>query len=486
MGKIFKNIINLLKYVKKNGRISMYNNNKMGRTDAFMKIIIAGCGKIGSTIVESLCGEGHDILIIDSDDAVVQELTNVFDVMGICGNCVDSDVLEEANAGSADLYIAVADSDELNMLSCFLARKMGAKNTIARIRTPEYNDKSLSVMKNNLEISVPINPERLAARELFNILKFPSAVKLETFSHRNMEMLEVVLKENSVFDGVKLCDISAKFKANVLICCVQRGDEAFIPDGSFALKSGDKIGIIASHSELQKLFKSSGLFRKQAKNVIILGGSRVAYYLAEMLCEIGISVKIIDKDEKTCELLGDMLPKAVVIRGDGTQQELLMREGMTHTDAFISLTGLDETNILISMFAMRHNVPKVIAKINREELIPMAEELGLDCVVSPKKIVSDVVVSYARAVHNSLGSNIETLYKLMDDKVEALEFNVREESGVVGVPLRELKLRKNILIIGIIRDRRLITPTGNTEILIGDRVVVITTNHGLSDLSDII
>ena len=451
-----------------------------------MRIIIAGCGKIGSTIVESLSGEGHDILIIDNNDAIIQELTNVYDVMGVCGNCVDSDVLEEANVGSADLYIAVADSDELNMLSCFLARKMGAMNTIARIRTPEYNDKSLGVMKSNLEISVPINPERLAARELLNILKFPSAVKLETFSHRNMEMMEVVLKENSVFDGTKLSDISGKFKARVLICCVQRGEEVYIPDGGFTLRSGDKVGIVASHSELQKFFKSSGLFQKQAKSVIILGASRVAYYLAEMLLDIGVAVKIIDKDEKACELIGDALPKAVVIRGDGTQQELLMREGIAHTDAFVALTGLDETNILISMFAMRHNVPMVIAKINREELIPLAEELGLDCIVSPKHIVSDVVVSYARAVENSLGSNIETLYKLMDDNVEALEFNVREESGVVGVPLRELKLRKNILIIGIIRDRKFVTPTGNTEILMGDKVIVITTNKGLSDLSDII
>ena len=451
-----------------------------------MKIIIAGCGKIGSTIVESLSGEGHDILIIDNDDTVVQELTSVFDIMGVCGNCVDSDVLEEANVGSADLYISVADSDELNMLSCFLARKMGAMNTIARIRTPEYNDKSLGVMKSNLEISVPINPECLAARELFNILKFPSAVKLETFSHRNMEMLEVVLKENSVFDGVKLCEIYPKFRAKVLIGCVQRGEEAFIPGGDFVLQSGDKIGVIASHTELQKLFKSSGLFQKQAKNVIILGGSRVAYYLAEMLIGIGVSVKIIDKDEKVCEFIGDALPKAVVIRGDGAQQELLMREGILRADAFVALTGLDETNILISMFAMRHNVPKVIAKVNREELIPMAEELGLDCIVSPKRIVSDVVVSYARAVQNTLGSNVETLYKLMDDKVEALEFNVREDFGAVGVPLRSLKIRKDVLIIGIIRDRRLITPTGDTEIQIGDKVVVITTSHGLSDLSDII
>lgn len=451
-----------------------------------MKIVIAGCGKIGKSIVESLVSEGHDILIIDSDSEVIEEITNVCDVMGICGNCVDSDILEEAKVETADIYIAVSGSDELNMLSCFLAKRMGAKNTIARIRTPEYNDRSLDVLKTDLELSVPINPERLAARELFNILKFPSAAKIETFSHRNMEMIEVRLKEGSALDGVKLMDIRQKFKAQVLVGCVQRGDEVYIPNGSFVLRGGDRIGVTAPHTELQKFFRGAGLFLRQAKDVMILGGSRIAYYLAEMLINIGTSVKIIDSDEKVCEALSDSLPKAVIINGDGAQQELLLEEGISTTDAFVSLTGLDETNILISMFAMMNKVPKVIAKINREELAPMAQKLGLDCIVSPKKIVSDVVISYARALQNSLGSNVETLYKLMDDKVEALEFNVREEAKVINVPLKDLKLRENILIIGIIRERKIITPAGDTEIFAGDRVVVITKNQGLRDLSDIL
>ncbi|MBO5908536.1 MAG: Trk system potassium transporter TrkA [Clostridia bacterium] len=451
-----------------------------------MKIIIAGCGKIGSTLTQRLVEEGHDILIIDNKDSVIQDMTNIFDVMGICGNCVDSDILEEAKAGSADLYIAACDSDELNMLSCFLAKKMGAKHTIARIRNPEYNDNSLSVLKKNLEITMPINPERLAARELFDILKFPSAIKLEKFSQTNMEMAEVSLKEDSIFDGVKLSDIPSKFKAQVLICCVQRGDDIYIPDGSFVLQSKDKIGIIASHTELQKLFRFSGLFKKQARDVIIIGGSRTSYYLAEMLAESGISAKIIDKDENVCQLLGDILPKTVIINGDGAQQELLLREGLTRTDAFISLTGSDETNILISMFSMTNNVPKIITKVNREELIPLAEKLGLESIVSLRKIVSDIVVSYARAIQNSLGSNVETLYKLMDDKVEVLEFNVREDSPLIGIPLKNLKFKKDVLIIGIMHDRRIITPTGDTCIATGDKVVVITTNQGLRDLSSIV
>lgn len=450
-----------------------------------MKIVIAGCGKIGAKITERLVQEGHDILIIDNDDSVIQNITNVHDVMGICGNCVDSDVLEEAKTEDADLFIAVSNSDELNMLSCFLAKKMGVANTVARIRTPEYNDKSLAVMKKNLEISLPINPERLAARELFNILKFPSAIKLERFSGTNMEMIEFSLKEDSVFDGIKLSEIHQKFKANVLVSCIQRGDDVYIPDGNFALKSGDKLGIIASHTELQKLFRFSGVLKKQARDVIILGGGHIAYYLAEMLTESGISVKIIDKDEKVCQHLGDLLPKAVIIHGDGANQELLMSEGLSRTDAFVSLTGADETNILISMFAMTNNVPKIITKINRDELIPLAEKLGLESIISPKKIVSDLVQSYARALENSLGSNVETLYKLMDDKVEALEFNVRDESPVINIPLKELTLSKDVLIIGIIRDRKIITPSGDTVILPGDRVVIITTDQGLDDISDI-
>ena len=451
-----------------------------------MKIIIAGCGKIGTTVVGSLVAEGHDIVAIDNDPAVIEEITNIYDVMGLCGNGVDSDILEEADVSTADLFISFAGSDELNMLSCFLARKMGAKNTIARIRTPEYNDKSLGIMKQHLELSMAINPERLAAHELFNLLKFPTAVKIETFSRRYLEMIEIKLRDDSFLDGVKLVDIRSKFNAKVLVCCIQRGDEVYIPDGNFVLKSGDKIGIVASHSEFQKLFKGAGHVKKQAKDVLILGGGRVSYYLAEMLTNIGTSVKIIDRDEKTCELLSEILPKTTIIHGDGAQQEILIEEGLLNTDAFIALTGVDEENILVSIFAEAQNVPKVITKINRDELAGMAEKLGLDSIVSPKKIVSDIILSYARALQNSVGSNVETLYKLMDGKAEALEFNVRDDSRITGIPLKSLKIKKNILIGGIIRDRKTIIPGGDDAILAGDKVVVIAANHRLQDLTDIL
>ena len=451
-----------------------------------MKIIISGCGKIGATILESLVAEGHDIVAIDNNQSVIQEITNVYDVMGVCGNCFDCDVLEEAGISEAELFIAVAGSDESNMMSCFLARKLGAKHTIARIRNPEYNDKSLSILRHHFELSMSINPERLAAHEIFNILKFPSAVKIDSFSRRSFEMIEFRLKDDSVLDGLTLSGFRDKYKTQVLICCVLRDDEIFIPGGNFVLKSGDKISLAATHTDITKLFKELGLSQKQSKNVMILGGSRISYYLSEMLASAGISVKIIDRNEKNCELLSDLLPKAVIINADGSQQDLLLEEGLTTMDAFVSLTGMDEENILISIFAATQNVPKVISKVNKDELASMAEKLGLDTIVSPKKIVSDVIIRYARALRNSLGSSVETLYKVMDGHAEALEFIVKDDARIVNIPLKNLRLKKNILIGGITRDRKRIVPGGNDVILTGDHVIIIAANQRLQELADIL
>lgn len=451
-----------------------------------MKIIIAGCGKIGGTILASLVSEGHDIVAIDSDSAVLTEITNIHDVMGVCGNGADSDILTEAGVAGAEMFVAATGSDEMNMLSCFLARRLGAKNTIARIRSPEYNDRSLAFVRRELELSMAINPELLAAHELFNILKFPSAVKIEKFSGRGFEMIELRLKPDSVLDGMSLRSLREKYGTRVLICCVQRGDSVYIPGGDFVLKSGDKIDITAPPADMLKFFRSIGEFQKQARNVMLLGGSRTAYYLADMLTSGGASVKIIERDEKTCSELCEALPKAVIIHGDGAEQELLMEEGLKSLDAFIALTGMDEENILISIFAAAQKVPKVISKVNRDELAAMAERLGLDCIVSPKKIISDVIVQYARALKNSLGSNIETLYQLMDGKAEALEFNAKADPKLTGMPLKELNIKKNILIAGILRYRKTVVPTGDDMILPDDRVIVVAADRKLSDLSDIL
>lgn len=451
-----------------------------------MKIVVVGCGKIGSAIIASLVKEGHDIVAVDRNQTFVNNITNIYDVMGLCGNGADSDILKEAGVETAELFVAVTGSDELNMLSCFLARKLGAKNTIARIRDHEYNDQSLGFLKENLELSMAINPELLTAKELFNILKFPSAVKIETFSRGNLEMIEFRLKPDSVLDGMTLMEMRDKHKAKVLVCYVQRDDEIFIPDGNFALKSGDRIGLTASQNELEKFFRSLGTFKKRAKNVMIMGGSRTALYLAEMLTRIGSSVKIIEINADVCEQLSDALPEAVIIHGDGAQQELLLEEGIDSLDAFVALTGMDEENILISIFAASKNVPNVISKVNRDALDRMAQNLGLDCIVSPHKIIANVAMSFARALQNSLGSNIETLYQLADGKAEALEFNVKSDSKVINIPLKALQLKQSVLIAGILRGQKTIIPAGDDMILEGDNVIIIAAEHRLQDLDGIL
>lgn len=451
-----------------------------------MKIIIVGCGKIGATILASLTQEEHDVVAIDNNPETISKITNIYDVMGVCGNGADCDVLEEAGAMSADLLVATSGSDELNMLSCFLAKRMGTEHTIARIRNPEYNDKSLGFMKNQLDLAMAINPELLAAHELYNILKLPSAATIETFSIRNFEMIELRLKSDSVLDGMRIMDMRNKYNAKFLICAVQRGEEAYIPDGNFVLKSGDKIGLTAAPAEITKLLREIGILQKQARNIMILGGSRTAYYLAKRLTSAGNSVSIIERDRQICEELCEALPKAVIINGDGAQQELLLEEGLHSWDAFVALTGTDEQNLLISSFVQSQNVPKVIAKVNREELIPLAEHWGIDCIVSPKKIISNVLVQYARALENSAGSSVETLYKLMDDKVEALEFSVKHDFKAIRIPFKELETKPNTLIAGIMRDRKPIIPSGDDMLLPGDKVVVLAANQRINSLSDIL
>lgn len=451
-----------------------------------MKIVIVGCGKIGSEIVKSLTEEEHIVTAIDNDQSVIDELSNIYDVMGVCGNCTDCDVLTEAGVKDAEMFIAATSTDELNMLSCYLAKKMGAKHTIARIRNPEYTLKSLGFLRQQLGLSLVINPEMLAALEMFNVLKLPSAVKIETFSVRNFEIIELILKEGSQLTGVKLYELRNKFKAKFLICVVRRGDKVYIPDGNFVLNAGDKIGLTAELSEIQKLMRSLGIDKKQAKSIMILGGGRISFYLSKMLIAAGNSVKIIERDNDKCTELSDALDKAMIIHGDGAQQELLLEEGIESTDAFVSLTGMDEENILISIFASAQGVPTVITKVNRNELADMASKLGLDCVISPKEIVSDVLVQYARALENSRGSNVETLYNIMDGMAEVLEFNVKSDFEYTGIKLKDLKLKPNILVAGIIRDRKPIIPTGDDTIKANDKVIILAADQRLNDLSDII
>ncbi len=451
-----------------------------------MKIIVNGCGKIGKTIISSLVAEGHDVVAVDNNSNVLSGIVDIYDVIGVCGNGADNDVLSQAEVKKAELFVSVTGSDELNMLACFMAKRMGAKHTIARIRNPEYNDDGLSFMREQLDISLIINPELMAAHELYNILKLPSAAKVERFSVRNFEMIELKLKSDSALDNVKISDLRSKFKSEFLVCAVQRGEEAYIPDGNFVLKSGDKIAVTAKPAQIIKLLREIGIQKNPAKKVMILGAGRTAYYLAKKLSQINNSVTVIEKQKRICEEFCEALPKVLVINGDGSDREILNEEGLATMDAFVSLTGMDEQNILISSYAAAKDVPKVIAKINREELVPLAENLGLDTFISPKKLISDVLVKYARALENSQDNSMETLYTVMDDKVEVLEFLVKEKRGLTGIAFKELKLKPNILIAGIVRDKKIIIPSGEDMMLAGDKVIVLAANQRINDLSDIV
>lgn len=451
-----------------------------------MKIIVVGCGKIGRAVIESLVREGHDVVAVDNHEETIEEITNLYDVMAVCGSGTDCDTLQDADIQKTDIFLACTGSDELNMLSCFIARNLGAKNTIARIRDRAYNEKNLGFLQQQLELSMSINPERLAAYDIYNVLKLPTAAHIETFSTKKFEIIELVLKEDSPLAGTRVMDLRKKYPANFLICAVLRQDEIYIPGGAFILKSGDRIAVTAAPNEIIKLLRHLKLTKKQAKNVMILGASRTAYYLAKMLLATGSSVTIIDKDPEVCKTMCEALPSANVILGDGAQQELLHEEGLNTVDAFISLTGMDEENILISYYASTQEVPKVVTKVNRDEFISLANRLGLDTIISPRRAISDLMLRYARATQNTVGSNVETLYKIMEEHAEALKFHVSPDFKYTDIPLKNMHFKKNILIAGILRNRKTIVPTGDDVILPGDKVFIVSAGHRLLDLEDII
>ncbi len=451
-----------------------------------MKVIVAGCGKIGQTLVEALTAEGHDIVAIDKNEAVIDELSNRYDVMCVCGNAVEHEVLVDAGAADADLFIASAAYDESNMLACFFAKKMGAKHTVSRIRSPRYSLESMEFMGESLEFSMTVNPEQLAAREIFSILKFPSALKIDTFCGGKVEIVEIKLREGSPMHGLTLSQVRAKFPGRYLACFVQREDSVIIPAGDFVLQSGDRVGFTGEPREMQSFFKKLGHLQKQAKNVMIIGASRIAAYLSQMLGEIGIDVKIIERNAEISEQMCEILPRATMITGDGSNQKVLLEEGIEAQDAFISLTGNDEANMLVSLYAAGQGIPKIITKINSDELAVMADKLGLDTVISPKKAVADVLKRYARALEGGANSGVETLYEIADGGAEALEFLVHTNSPVTGVPLKELKTKKGILLVGIVRHSQTIIPSGDDCIEEGDRVVIVAAGHRLQALEDIL
>lgn len=450
-----------------------------------MKVIIVGCGKIGSTLTARMAKEEHDVIVIDNDPAVLKDITERYDVIGFCGNATSYDSLTEAGVAGCDLFIAVTGSDEFNMLSCFVARKIGAKHTVARVRNSEYNNDSFHYMMEQLELSMSVNPELMMAETIFNILKLPSVAKVDTFSDRRQEMVEVVIKRGSPLDGMTLSGIRKKYPGKYLVTIIRHGDEVHIPSGNSVLYSGDHIALISAATDTHRILKMLGLVKKQVRDVLILGASTTSYYLAKLLLGAGNSVKIIEKNPERCEEVCEQLSGATVIRGDCMHQDLLAEEGLDKMDAVVALTGRDEENILISFYAMSQGVGKVVSKVNRDELWALSEKLGLDSILSPKMIISDVLARYARALENSEGSKVETLYSLMNGTAEALEFNVLPDFPFADTPLRDLTLVGGTLLAGITRGSASIIPGGDDVIRPGDRVVVVAAGVPVYDLEDI-
>lgn len=451
-----------------------------------MKIIIVGCGKVGTTLAEQLNRENHDITLIDTNEEAIQNISDSADVMGVTGNGAVYQVQMEAGIQDADLLIATTNSDELNMLCCLIAKKAGNCHTIARIRNPEYSSE-IRYIREELNLSLAINPELAAAREIARLLRFPSAIKIEPFAKGRIELLKFLIPEHSLLNDMWVMDVVNRLKSNVLICVVERGNDVVIPDGNFVMKKGDKISFIASHQESADFFKKAGVDNNIVKSAMFVGGGKLTHYLCRLLEDTKIKIKIIERDEERCRQLSELLPKAMIIHGDGTDEQLLLEEGIRQTEAFASLTGFDEENIMLSLYASSQSKAKLITKVNKIAFENVINSLNIGSLIQPKMLTAEIILQYVRAMQNSMGSsNIETLYKIAADKAEALEFRVKEGSPILGIPLEKLKLIDNLLVACINRGGTIITPRGKDTVEAGDTVIVVTTHTGLNDLTDIL
>ena len=432
-----------------------------------LKIIVVGAGKVGDTLVNRLSEEGHDLVIIDKNVDRLTELANLCDCMGVIGNGASHEVLEEAGVSSADLFIAVTESDELNLLCCTIAKQFN-KNlaTIARVRNPDYG-KEIPYLRSKLSLEMIINPEYEAAVEAARLLYLPAAILINSFAHGSAEIVKIKIPEGSVLDGKTVAYLGSNYTNDLLIVGVERGDEVTIPNGSFELAAGDIISFVATRKVCHSFLKSIGFKTNSVKSTIIIGGGKSAYYLADQLIKTGIDVKIIEKDAQRCDELSELLPKATIINGDGINEALLEETGIRDVDSVVALTGIDEENIMLSLFARQ------ISK-------------GIKSVTKINKITAEAIITYARAKRASIGSNIEVMYHLFDERAEAIEFKVMEKSALTDKKLKDLKLKPNTLVSCINRFGKIIIPTGNDFIEVGDSVMIVTKNKGFSDLTDIL
>ncbi len=458
--------------------------NLFSKNDKSLRIIIVGCGKVGMTLAERLSKEEHDVTVIDTNPDAVQKATTWYDVMGVTGNGASFSVQIEAGIKKADLIIAVTASDELNLMCCTIAQKVRECAAIARVRNPDYSEE-LSYLRKQLGISLIINPELETAKEMSRLLRLPTAISMNSFAKGHVELVKFKLPEDNMLVGKQIKDIGAP-QLGVLICGIESEGLLDIPDGSNVFKAGDLISFIATPVNTHKFFKHIGMKNHHIKDCMIIGGGKTSYYLAKQLTEMNIGVKLIEKDMKQCEHLSTLLPKALVICGDGADEALLEEEGIKETGSFIPLTGLDEENILLTLFAKRCSKAKVITKINRSTFNDVIDGLDIGSVIYPRYMSSETIIRYVRGMQNSIGSNIETLYHIFENRAEAIEFEVTEESPVTGKPLMELPLKKDLLVACINRKGKILIPRGSDTIQPGDTVVIITAHTGFKDVRDIL
>lgn len=450
-----------------------------------MKIVIIGGGKVGYTLAQHLSTENHDVIVIDNNIKALDHIDETLDVMCMYGNGASVKLMREAGIREADLLIAVTDGDELNMVCCLIGKSLGAQHTVARIRNTEYSNE-FNMLKEKLGLDMVINPEMDAASEIARIIRFPSASTIENFAHNMVEMVKLRITPKDPVINIQFKDLTKTLPSKILFCAVNRGDSITIPNGNFALLPDDVVYIIGERNDISKFFKYLGRSSQRAKNVTVVGGSRICIYLTWILSEIGIPVKIIEKNKDKCVILSEMLPKALVIHGDGTDQDLLDTENIQSVDAFVALTDRDEENLMSSIYAHQCGVPKVIPKINRLNYISIIKQLGMDSVISPKYTTANSILRYVRALENSQGSAVEKLYKILDDKAEVAEFTANESTTFLDVALRDLNTKDGIIIATIVRNKKIIIPYGNDCIKNKDKVIVVAKSGSLFDLNDII
>ena len=451
-----------------------------------LHIIIVGCGKVGRSLAAQLCKEGHDITLIDRDQAALQDMENLYDVMGVCGNGASYGTLQEAGVDGTDLLIAVTGSDELNLLCCTVAKRAAACDTIARVRDPDYSVES-AYLREKLGLAIIVNPEMETAWEISHLLTLPVALDVNTFARGMAELVRIKIEPGNALAGRRLSDFGNKVSGSVLICAVERAGDVYIPSGSFQIQEGDIVSFVTARRTVNRFFHTIGLKTGQIKAAMIIGGGRSGYYLGRRLLDMGVEVKIIERRRERCEMLASLLHDAVIIHGDGSSADLLREEGLEYTEAVIPLTGIDEQNIFLTLYARQKNpTAKTITRVSRTQFRDVLSGMDLGSVVDPKTMTIDEIVAYVRAKNNSRGaSNIDSLYHLYGDKAEAMEFNVEQPSEVTGKRLMDLKLKDNLLVACISRGGKILIPGGQDEIRPGDRVMVVTKHSGMRELREI-